>query len=58
MHRDAESARRGTRPGRVSAVRVDDAFDDGRAEADTCVGGMNALCAVLERLDQCGDELR
>jgi hypothetical protein len=38
-------------------VCLGNAFDDGEAEADTCVVGVYALGAALKRLDKGGDRL-
>src|SRR5215475_3942184 len=57
LYRDTESAGGPRRQGEGSPVRLDDSLDDGQAEADTFVIGVDALAAALERLDKRGDQL-
>ena len=57
MHSDAESSRRPWGEGEGSVVRLGDALNDCKAEADTCVGCGSAFGAALKRLRQCGYDL-
>ena len=57
MHSDAESPSGPGGEGEGPVVCLGDAFEDCRAEADTCMVTAYAFGAALERFGECRDQL-